>query len=424
MSVTAVDNSTSSTSLLDALAVLIDHEPNGVDRERLGELMSLARKVRGFLDGFDIACARRGRELNEQGQSESAFGLFLNHGCGSGKEAYATEIREGVCADLPEFEEALTAGSVSNQHLDALGRHTKNLTDEERGDLSDRVDELLGHANGRTAEHFEKNLKAIITQIKDQHKPDSDVEELERQRRNSNVSTWVDRQSGMHKTLIELDPLRHDEWNRAYNAHLTRLKHEAGSKDKTFQQLKVEAFLATVKAGGKAPTARVPKVIVLIDWETICNGRHPGTIAELADGTPIPIATIREMLCDAEVLPAVLGGSGEVLDLGRSRRLASRAQRDALLAMYATCMEPSCPTPAEQSDAHHMHPWDEHGPSDLANFALLCPSSHHKVHDQGWRIETDHRTITWYRPDGTVAHHGPAPNRRNQANSPPTRMGP
>lgn len=422
MSATAVDNS---TNIAEALAVLLEHDPGNVDREQLGELMGLARQVRGFLDGFDIACARRGRQLNAQGQSESAFGLFLNSGCGSGKEAYATEIREGVCAELPEFEEALAAGAISNFHLDALGRQTKNLSDEERGDLKDRVAELLDHATDRTAEHFEKNLKSIITQIKDQHRPDSDVEELNRQRRDSNVSTWVDKQSGMRKTLIELDPLRHDEWYRAYNAHLTRLKGEPGSKDKTFQELKVDAFLAcfgtAAEAGAAlAPVARVPKVIVLIDWESLQQGRHAGTIAELVDGTPVPIATIRQMMCDAEILPAVLGGAGEVLDLGRGRRLATRSQRDALIAMYSTCMEPGCPVPADECEAHHITPWAEAGTSDLDNYALVCPGGHHKIHDEGWRVEIDgHRTVTWYRPDGTVAHSGPAPNRGNRARGAP-----
>lgn len=418
MSASAIDNS---NDVGAALAVLVDHDPAGADRQRLGELMARARKVRAFLDGYDIACARRGRELNAEGRSESAFALFLGN-CGSGKEAHATEVREGVCAELPEFEDALAAGDVSNAHLDALGRHTRNLSDEERLDVKDRVDELLGHATNETAELFDKHAKAIITQIKDQYRPDSDAEELERQRRESNVSTWVDKSSGMRKTLIELDPIRHEQWWRAYDAQLARLKAEPGSKDKTFQQLKVAAFLATMEAGGSAPVPRVPRVSVLIDWETLLHGRHAATIAQLIDGTAVPISTIRELLCEAEILPVVLGGAGEVLDVGRSRRLATRSQRDALAAMYETCVEPGCPVPVEQTEVHHIVPWEQGGPTDLANLAPLCAGGHDKLHREGWQLDLHGHdgTATWTRPDGTVSYHGPAPGWRNRrAGDPP-----
>ena len=169
---------------------------------------------------------------------------------------------------------------MSNHHLDALGRQTKNLTDEERSDLKDRTDELLDHAAAETAELFEKNLKAIITEIKDQYRPDSDLEELETQRRNSNVTDWVDKHTGMRKTLIELDPIRHDEWWRLYKANLNRLKAEPGSKHKTWQQLKVEAFLATTT--GKVIKTRSNAL-------PPANGAHGATQQWTEDGDARPV---------------------------------------------------------------------------------------------------------------------------------------
>lgn len=310
---------------------------------------------------------------------------------------------------------------MSTAHLDALRRHTRDLTDEERLDVKDRVAELLDHATSETAELFDKHAKAIITEIKDQYRPGSDVEELERQRRDSNVSTWIDRATGMRKTLIELDPIRHERWWRAYDAHLARLRAEPGSRDKAFQQLKVATFLATVEAGGPSPVPRVPRVSVLIDWETLQHGRHAATIAELIDGTAVPIATIRELLCDAEILPVVLGGAGEVLDVGRARRLATRAQRDALAAMYRTCVEPGCDVPVDQTEAHHIVPWERGGTSDLANLAPLCSGGYDRLHHEGWQVDLHGHdgTATWTRPDGTISYHGPAPGWRNRRGDPP-----
>lgn len=417
MGVCAVDNSTEVTA---ALAAIVASDPSCADRSQLGELMALARRVRGFVDGFDVACARRGRQLNAAGESESAGAMLMSHGCGSGREAHATTTREGVCGDLPDFEAALGAGAVTTHHLDLLGKHTRNLSDDERDDLTSRSGELLDHALNETAELFERHVKAIVTEIREQHRPDSDVEELERQRRDSNVSTWVDRGTGMRKTLIELDPVRHEQWWRAFDAQLARLKAEPSSKDQTWQQLKVDAFLATVATDGPPGSGRVPQVTVLIDLETLQRGRHPSTLAELTDGTPVPVATIRQLLCHADVLPVVLGGHGEALDVGRSRRLATRAQREALRAMYTTCLEPGCAVSIDACDIHHLDPWHRAGQTDLANLAPVCPAGHHRLHEQGWRLDVHGHTglVTWSRPDGSTSFHGPAPGRRRAGRAP------
>ena len=400
-----------------AMVVLAERDPAMADRDQLGRLVELARRVRGFLDGYDVACARRSRELNAVGQSESAGAMLMQHGCGSGRDAHATTVREGVCSELPEFESALSAGEVSAHHLDVLGKHLRGLSDDERAELHGRSGELLGHALAGPAESFDKQVKAIVTEIRDQHRPDSDVEELERQRRDSNVSTWVDRSSGMRKTLIELDPIRHEHWWRSFDAHLARLKAEPSSSQLTWQQLKVDAFLAT--ATGSASAARAPQVTVLIDLHTLEHGRHDSTIAELTDGTPIPVATIRQLLCGADVLPVVLGGHGEALDVGRTRRLATRAQREALRAMYTTCVEPGCAVSFDQCDVHHLVPWQLAGETDLANLAPICPAGHHRLHEQGWSVEVHHHagTVTWTRPDGTTSYAGPIPGRRTPPRS-------
>ncbi|HWL44111.1 MAG TPA: DUF222 domain-containing protein [Ilumatobacter sp.] len=410
-----VDNSVLAAD--QAWSAVVDADPACLDRDELAELSGYARKVRGFLDALDVRIARRGRQLAAQGGADT-FGLFLGGGGRGSQQAHNNERREELCAELPGLEDALSAGDVSSEHLDRLARLTKNLTDDERADLRDRAGELLDHAKGEYVERFEKNAKNIIEQIRSEHRPDADLDELNRQRRDSNVSTWVDKTSGMHKTLIELDPVRNDDWKRNYDAWITHLKQQPSAKDQTWQQLKVDAFLRAVQgppAPGvpeRAATVRVPKVIVLIDLQTLMSGRHPGTIAETSNGTPVPVAVIRQMLCDADIVPAVLGGHGEVLDLGRTRRLASPAQRDALRAMYSTCAKPECDVPFDDCKIHHPHMWDHGGLTDLGNLAPVCDRCHTDIHEHGWHLSVDkHQTMTWTRPDGTTHYHGPAPNR-------------
>ena len=131
--------------------------------------------------------------------------------------------------------------------------------------------------------------------------------------------------------------------------------------------------------------------------------------ARLPDGTPIPAKKVRDLACDAEVLPAIFRGASQPLDLGRARRIASRAQRIALIARDQKCI--GCGASADWCQAHHIIPWQPGGPTDLDNLCLLCTRCHHKVHDNGWQIRRTPTGQHSLRPPPT--HYGRPPHPRN-----------
>ena len=104
-------------------------------------------------------------------------------------------------------------------------------------------------------------------------------------------------------------------------------------------------------------------------------------------GDRITAAQARRLACTAKILPAVLDGTSLPLDLGRTKRLFSPAQRKALLIRDRTCRAEGCDTPGTWCDAHHLDPWSTGGPTDLANAVLLCQHHHHRVHDTGFRTD-------------------------------------
>ena len=69
-------------------------------------------------------------------------------------------------------------------------------------------------------------------------------------------------------------------------------------------------------AGGMPAT-----VIVTIDADDLIHRTGHG---RTADGTQIPTANLLQLANNADIIPTVLTASGAVLDLGRSRRIASR----------------------------------------------------------------------------------------------------
>ena len=123
-------------------------------------------------------------------------------------------------------------------------------------------------------------------------------------------------------------------------------------------------------------------VVVTLDFESLRQGLGA---AELSTGGRISATEARRLACTASLLPAVLGGAGEVLDLGRSRRLFSPAQRKALAIRDQSCRAEGCDIPAAWCEAHHAaRPWQAGGRTDLADGLLLCSFHHHRAHDPRW----------------------------------------
>lgn len=104
----------------------------------------------------------------------------------------------------------------------------------------------------------------------------------------------------------------------------------------------------------------------------------------------------RRLACTAEIIPAVLGTTSEVLDLGRSTRLFTRAQRKALRLRDQHCRAEGCPTPATWTEAHHKDSWANGGPTNLDNAISLCSYHHHRCHDTNYHHE--------YLPNGDVRY--------------------
>jgi hypothetical protein len=109
-----------------------------------------------------------------------------------------------------------------------------------------------------------------------------------------------------------------------------------------------------------------------------------GGEAELAN---LSAAEARRLACTAQIVPAVLGGDSEILDLGRTRRLFSPAQRKALRLRDQRCRGEGCTIPATWTEAHHLQSWHTGGPTDLVNAILLCSHHHHRAHDDRYQID-------------------------------------
>ncbi len=83
----------------------------------------------------------------------------------------------------------------------------------------------------------------------------------------------------------------------------------------------------------------------------------------------------------------MLGGKGEILDLGRSRRLFSPAQRKAMRLRDQQCRGEGCTVPAARCEVHHDQPWSQGGKTDINHGRHYCPWHHHRAHDPNFTTE-------------------------------------
>ncbi|WP_413335069.1 HNH endonuclease signature motif containing protein [Brevibacterium sp. GP-SGM9] len=100
----------------------------------------------------------------------------------------------------------------------------------------------------------------------------------------------------------------------------------------------------------------------------------------------IASATAERLSCEALISGTIKAADGDVLMLGRSKRLVSKRQRLALSARDIGCQFPGCRA-RRRCDAHHIRPWSAGGTTDMGNLVLLCRAHHTAVHMFQLRIE-------------------------------------
>ena len=144
--------------------------------------------------------------------------------------------------------------------------------------------------------------------------------------------------------------------------------------------------------GGDATT-----VMVTIDHATLADQLGSAGVAAI-DDQPISAAAVRRLACTAKIIPVVLGGDSEILDMGRARRLFTRAQRRALRHLHKRRRANGCRVKATWTEAHHLRrAWATGGTTDLSDGTLLCSHHHHRAHDP--------RYDTQVHPNGDITFH-------------------
>lgn len=398
--------------LVDAAAV------RSVGDEDLVWCAQAVQRAINVLEGSRSALAAEAvrRRLHARRGEASGAETLVNATAVSGALARRIEREAQAVNAQPPVAEALGRGDINSDQAAMVA--AAEVPDEVRRELCEQ-------AENQTADQTRQTVRAAEAAWR----RESDVQRRARQRAARSASMWVDSHDGMWHLRAKLDALTGDAVNRLLVAAIERNwrsdKDLPDSKRRSVPQRAADALVwLLTAAGGFEVTSAAPdgvtgaggglgdngwvvpsptQMIVLTTLDNLrggspdsgtdagcmCAGSRsandllavPGAAATTETGTVLGAADLRRIACDTQVIPVVMGGAGEVLDVGRAKRTIPPAIRRALIARDQRCVWPGCDRAPIHCEGHHIEHWLDEGPTSLVNLALLCHSHHQRLHE-------------------------------------------
>ncbi|HEY0259026.1 MAG TPA: DUF222 domain-containing protein [Lacisediminihabitans sp.] len=389
---------------LTASIVLVEEISRRLDVIKAQAAAELARRSRRELGDAGLA-ARNGHLVPES---------LLRALTRSSYQESARRIRVGTLltepAEFEAFAHAVARGDVGIEAADRVIRTLAPVVDQiEPEQLARATDALAGGAVTRNVDE----LGAMARDFRDR----LDRQGVANRERHLHAQRSLRRGpvvDGLRRVSLVLDPESDVILIGAIDAAMsprlggprfTAATDRSRAKDlledeRSNEQLALDILVDLVRLGVERDDGRIlgstrPALRVTIAYEDLIRGvgdeddETPETGIAWLEGSmePLSAATARRILCDAGALPVVLSGAGLPLDLGRTRRLFTTAQRVALANRDGGCRWPGCDRPPSWCEAHHVLPCSSGGRTDVDNGLLLCRRHHLLLHNYGWRIE-------------------------------------
>jgi hypothetical protein len=385
-------NKTKRAVLHAALDAVLDAGA-GCSGEVLAEAVGAAGRLRAALDGAMVRVLpafEASMVWAAEGHRTPASWMVAHLGMARAAAAGERRVALAACR-MPHVADAAEAGRLSGAHL-------RLLVDARRAPVEDAFDRdeaaLVAEASTLSVDALRVRLARWYYEVLAElgrNEPDADPGGSDRNR------LRLCRSFGGRGVLDgDLSPEGLTTIEAAVAAEIERWRRE-GTLDadpRTWNELQGDALIALVARGAARPHGEPvrPLLIAVADVDTLlrrAGGSDEDRLqrrAEILGGGPVSDASIAELASRAGIALLITSRGGQPLWFGRTRRLATGAQRAAALAADGGhCYWPGCGAPAHRCQVDHLTGWEQGGPTDIENLGPICGYHNRLKHRGGYR---------------------------------------
>ncbi len=383
--------STPATRVLDAIEGILDgFDPALAGR---GERLVCAQRARALASrltavaGVLLAKADATQESMRSAGTPTSSWLTVTAGM-SNREAAGFLHQAQELAAHPDVADAATAGRISVGQARAIHTVLGGLDGLDGAQQAKAEDLLLHLAGAMDSDRLAKSAPQILAEVAPERAEENVERRLQRQAEAAlrNRSLVFGRDGNGSVTFSGSLPLVDGEaWIAILDAYTESRRRSALEERDPLatglspQQRRADALIAMVinhQRGKRAPKVAGdrPRIVVTLDYDKLL--RDAAAAGLIGQDEPISAGDLRRLCCEGGLLPAVLGGHSQVLDVGRERRLVIPDIRAALDLRDGGCIFPGCEARACTCEAHHVVPWWAGGKTALCNLCLLCHHHH------------------------------------------------
>ncbi len=288
---------------------------------------------------------------------------------------------------LPTLGNALNDGDLGSEQIAVVVKTMSRIPAEVPVEVREQAEAtLVEHARTMDPLHLGRVAEKLIATLD----PDGDFEPRDPAERAELTLGVRDARTGLTSIRGRLDDHAISVFTAATDAHAKPRPEVDGIKDTRGAPTRLAQALTTALEGflaaGNGPVrgGERPHVTMTVEYDALAG--RLGTAVLDATGVTVGPAVARRLLCDCDVIPAVLGSAGEPLDIGRATRVWPAAIRRAVGLRDGGCIFPGCDRPFRWCEIHHCWFWVDGGPTSLANAASLCSAHHVLIHQGDWVV--------------------------------------
>ncbi|MGH4001869.1 MAG: DUF222 domain-containing protein [Pseudonocardiaceae bacterium] len=381
----------------NAISELLAMDPTYWRTSRKKDLLARLEKLQAQQAALKLQVLASAGDIAEETGAKDASGwmrteLLVDKKVGRAEVKLATAVSryEQVAAGLAAGEVSQDKARVITQALNAI--ETDPAATAEDLALAEKL--LVDYATSLTANELRIIGRRILTEIDPARFEEAEAKALLKEEERAQSRTFFHSQTTGDGTVDIHARIPHAVGVRLrtfLDALAQPRKWSAEDKGKKipYDRLLGQAFIRIIETydvdqlpshGGHGTTVFITMTLDQLHTDL-------GTASLGFDGDTITATEARRMACNADLIPTVLGTDSELLDFGRTTRLAHPIPHRARRLRDKGCQAEDCDAPAAWTEAHHLKPWAKGGSTNLNDMVLLCPADHRRIHSPDYTYE-------------------------------------